>query len=69
MAQRVGFEPEQLREAMKDPAVEAELQANITLGGRIGVRGTPAFIIGGRLVPGAIDLDQMRSLIAAARQS
>jgi len=55
MAGRVGFEPAQLREAMKDPAVDVELQGNITLGGR--------------LVPGAIDLQQMRRLIAAARQS
>jgi len=69
MAQRIGFDPEQLLRAMEDPAVDAELQGNIALGGRIGVRGTPAFIIGGRLVPGAIDLEQMRRLIAAARQS
>jgi putative ABC transport system permease protein len=34
----------------------------------LGIRGTPAFVIGTELVPGAIDLETMRGLVAKARR-
>jgi protein-disulfide isomerase len=35
----------------------------------LGVRGTPAFVVGQTLVPGAIDEDQLKQLVAAARSN
>ena len=35
----------------------------------IGVNGTPAFVIGDELAPGAIDLATMKRLVAQARGS
>ena len=35
----------------------------------IGITGTPAFVIGDKLVPGAIDAEGLRQLIAEARNS
>lgn len=63
----VGVDADRLRLAMADPRIEEELRRNLELGKAINVNGTPAFVVGGRLVPGAIDLDTMRELVAAAR--
>jgi len=48
--------------------VVAEINDNHQLGEAIGVRGTPAFVIGDELIPGALGPDEMRRRIAAARQ-
>jgi protein-disulfide isomerase len=63
----VGVDDGRLRTAMADPKIEEQLRRNLELGRAINVNGTPAFVIGGRLVPGAIDLETMRQLVAAAR--
>jgi protein-disulfide isomerase len=34
----------------------------------LGVRGTPAFVIGKQFVPGAIDADTLKQLIEEARK-
>ena len=33
----------------------------------LGIRGTPAFVIGDNLIPGAVDLQTLKQKIAAAR--
>ncbi len=69
IAKQVGLDPAQVRDGMDDPKVEEALQRNFALGRQIKVNGTPAFIIGGKLVPGAIDLATMKQMVEAARQS
>lgn len=44
-----------------------EIERNRALAGRMGIRGTPAFVIGGEVVPGAIDEDTMHQMIEQAR--
>jgi protein-disulfide isomerase len=39
------------------------------LANALNVRGTPAFIIGDELVPGAVDADSLRRLVAKAREN
>lgn len=62
-----GVDRDTIRKAMAEPGIEDVLRANFDLGQRLGVNGTPAFIIGDRAVPGAIDLEQMEKLVADAR--
>ena len=52
---------------MADSAIEEHLRRTAELARKINVNGTPAFVIGGRLVPGAVELDSLKELIAAAR--
>ena len=52
---------------MDDPAIKARLDANIALAQQIGLQGTPAMVIGTRLIPGAIALDDLRAAVAEAR--
>ena len=67
LADRYGLDNERLRRDMASDEIEAAIQANYRLGQQIGVRGTPAFVIGGQLIPGAMSLDAMRDLIVRAR--
>ncbi|MCY3671973.1 MAG: DsbA family protein, partial [Alphaproteobacteria bacterium] len=56
-----------LQQDMQDPAIRAYIDETRALGQRIGISGTPAFVIGGTLVPGVVDAVRMKELIAAAR--
>ncbi len=67
VADRLGLDLDRLRRDMQSPETEQLIQANYRLAQDIGVRGTPAFVIGDQLVPGALDADSMRALIAEKR--
>ncbi len=67
LAKKVGLDVDRLKKDMKDPKIDIYLQETIRLAQSIGINGTPGFIIGDKLVPGAIEKDRMMELIAAAR--
>ena len=67
VAGKIGIDVARLQLDMKDPAIDSYLDANLQLADAIGIRGTPAFIIGGELVAGAIGADDMKRMIAKAR--
>jgi protein-disulfide isomerase len=68
VARSVGLDGERLKKDMAAPEIEAAIQANKKLAEDMGIRGTPAFIVGDEIVPGAIRLDEMKKLVAAARK-
>ncbi len=67
VAANVGADPARLATDAEDPAIMAQLQANDALAAKLGITGTPGFIFGRQLVPGAISLDDRKKLVAAAR--
>ncbi|MDE1900724.1 MAG: DsbA family protein [Alphaproteobacteria bacterium] len=66
-AKDVGLNVDKLKKDMEDPAIEADLKANLKLGEDIGVRGTPMFIVGDNVYPGALQYDQLKQAVADAR--
>lgn len=68
LAETLGLDAEKVKEAANSIEVNRQLMANNELGKGIGVSGTPAFIIGTRLVPGAIEYDQLKKIIAEERE-
>lgn len=52
---------------MEDPRVASLLRRNADLAQALGLTGTPGYAIGEALVPGAVDLATLRSLVAEAR--
>ena len=52
---------------MKSDEIDANLDENYALAQSLGISGTPAFIVGEELVPGAIDEDTLKGLIKIAR--
>jgi protein-disulfide isomerase len=62
-----GADVSRLRQDMQDPAIATQLTANLALARALGITGTPAFVIGGRITPGAVDRAELARLVAAAR--
>jgi protein-disulfide isomerase len=50
-----------------DAQVEAELKSNFQLAGQLGATGTPLFIVGDRVLNGAVGYDALKQAIEAAR--
>lgn len=67
VAEEVGLDAAQMERDMKDEEIDQLLRRNFDLAETLGINGTPAFVIGNTLVPGAIDAETMRRLIAEAR--
>lgn len=67
-AKSIGLDVEKLKKDMESPAIDQAIKANIALSGEIGARGTPTFIVGDKLYPGALQLDQMKELVAKIRK-
>ncbi|WP_417516760.1 DsbA family protein [Minwuia sp.] len=65
----LGLDVDQLKTDMASPEVEDEITRNYELAQLLNIRGTPGFIIGDTMVPGAINAQQFRELIEKARQS
>lgn len=68
IVKKIGMSPEKVKEKMKSSEVSDQIQANQQLGRDIGISGTPAFIIAGNLVPGAIRLDEIKNILKDARE-
>ena len=51
-----------------DPEIEAELKRNFQLAGQLGATGTPLFVIGDRVMNGAVGYDALKQAIAEARK-
>jgi protein-disulfide isomerase len=69
VAASVGLDIPRLKRDMQDPAIERQIDANYALADALGIDGTPGFVIGNRIVPGAIGLDDLKQLIAATRKT
>jgi protein-disulfide isomerase len=51
----------------QDPEVEAELNRNMKLAGELGATGTPLFVVGDRVMNGAVGYDMLKDAIDKAR--
>jgi len=69
IAQGVGIDLEKLKKDMASPEIKRQLEANLELAQELGIRGTPAFIVGDKLAPGAIDEETLVKMIADARKN
>jgi protein-disulfide isomerase len=68
MAKRAGLDPGRLDTDMEAPEILAQIRRNHELAEKIGVTGTPAFVIGTELAPGALDLPALKRLVEQARR-
>lgn len=68
-ARRVGLDVERLQADMDSPQIAEALARNHKAADALQVNGTPAFVIGERLIPGAVSMDRLRQLLEAERNS
>ena len=68
-ASEAGIDIERLKNDMNDPEIDQILARNSRLAQGLGIDGTPAFVIGDTLIPGAADIPYLKSVIEKARES
>ncbi len=69
IAKEVGLDIQRLEKDMAKPEWEAVIKKNRALASALGITGTPGFIAGTELVPGAVNLDGLKSLVSQARNA
>ncbi len=66
-ATSLGLDPRMLASEMRSDAVTKRLQSNLALAHALGIDGTPAFVVGDTLIPGAMTRDELRQAINSAK--
>jgi len=54
-AAKAGMDVNQLKADMTDPGIEKALKASIDFAHKVGIDGTPTFVLNGKMRPGAVD--------------
>ena len=67
IAQRVGLDVKKLEADLPAPEWQTALDQNRALATLLGISGTPGFVIGGDVYPGALELTALKALVAKAR--
>ena len=70
-AVKLGINKVSLNKILKNKAKEIsqKIASNRQLAASVGIKGTPAFIVGKTLIPGAVSLDKLKSEIALQRKN
>jgi protein-disulfide isomerase len=67
MAKKLGIDTAKLKAEMAKPEINTILDKNAALAEELGIRGTPALVVGDQLAPGAMPYDDMKKLVADVR--
>lgn len=67
IAEGVGLDLDQLRTDMDRDEVVGEIAANMELARQLQINGTPAFIVGDQVIPGAVPQSALEALVSDAR--
>ena len=68
VAREMGLDMARLQKDLEGEEVKATLQENVALGDKLGLTGTPAFVLADEIIPGAVGLEPMRQAVASVRQ-
>lgn len=70
IAKTIGIDTAKLQSTLEKEKekIEKMIKENIELAQSIGVNGTPGFVIGEELIPGALDVEALKSKVADARK-
>lgn len=71
IANKLGLDMDKLKKDMASPEVEAEIKKSEALAKKMGVNGTPHFLVGDRAIPGAPEdlYDQLEKHVTELRKS
>lgn len=64
IAKKIGMDIDQLKSDMNSSSVLEHLEESQKLSQSLGISGTPVFVFGEKMVPGAIDFQAMKDLVA-----
>lgn len=65
---KLGLDWERMQRDMADPAIQARLDENIKVAHQLGIQGTPAYIVGDQMLPGAVSVAELQTAIGGTRK-
>jgi len=69
IAERQGYDRDRLAAEMDSDWVKQRIDENLKLAEQLGISGTPSFVVGETLIPGAVDVSQLAQLLEEQRQA
>ena len=69
LAESVGADPAVVKTALADPNIGERIRSNRNLAEKLGIRGTPAFVVGDLILIGAVDKDELLRAIQEVRKA
>jgi len=69
LAKSLGIDRAKVEEKMDSPEVKNALQEIRGIAQQVQISGTPAFIVGNQLIPGAVGLDELKAAVESARNN
>jgi protein-disulfide isomerase len=67
-ARELGVDTAKLQRDMESAEVKQAIQDNVVLGDKLGLSGTPAFVVGDEVISGAVGIEPLRKTVAGVRQ-
>jgi len=67
VAAEAGYDPVDIEAALANGAVQAQIRNGFEIAEALGIRGTPAFVIGDQVIPGAVSQARLRDVIESVR--
>ena len=68
LARKNGLDPQRLAADMEDPATAAKIEENLRLAQTLGIDGTPSFVVGDQVIPGATEVARLAEMIGNERK-
>ena len=65
----VGLSEDRTSADLKNGELKAEIDRNLLLGRELGLTGTPSYIVGDRILSGAVGYDRLKEAVVAARSA
>lgn len=67
VSDKLGLDYAKLQKDSNDPKINEALVRNYRLAAALEINGTPAYIVGGQIIPGAIDVDSLVTIVGIER--
>lgn len=67
-AAAAGLDTARAQAALATPRVEGEIARNLEVGGKLGITGTPSWVIGDRVISGMVPYEVLEQAVQAARR-
>ena len=66
-AEDLGYDVDALKEAAADPAIEERIQRNYALAAKLGIQGTPAFVLREQVIRGYVPFEELSAAVEEQR--
>lgn len=66
---QAGLDEDKVATDLQSKALRAEVEKNLSLGRALGLTGTPSYVVGNRILSGAVGYDELKAVVDEARET